>query len=81
MLPVFMKIATCCNFLFYARCGAKDFFDKLGQPLLGAAFLHAENRGKAHKNATGSPEWAAGSGGKNCETQNGVNMGTTGISL
>ena len=24
-----MKIAVYRNFLFYARCGAKDFFDKL----------------------------------------------------
>ena len=29
MLPVFMEIAVYRNFLFYARCGAKDFFDKL----------------------------------------------------
>ena len=29
MLSVFMEIATCCNFLFDARCGAMDFFDKL----------------------------------------------------
>jgi len=29
MLPVFMGIAAHRNFLFDARCGAKDFFDKL----------------------------------------------------
>ena len=29
VLPVFMKITGNRNFLFYARCGAKDFFDKL----------------------------------------------------
>ena len=29
MLPVFMGIAARRNPLFYARCGAKDFFDKL----------------------------------------------------
>ena len=27
--PGFMEIAAHRNFLFYARCGAKDFFDKL----------------------------------------------------
>ena len=33
MLPVFMGIAARRNPLFYARCGAKDFFDKLkGSP-------------------------------------------------
>ncbi len=29
MLPVFMGIAARRNPLFYARCGAKNFFDKL----------------------------------------------------
>ena len=34
MLPVFMEIAAHRNFLFYTRCGAKDFFDKLKRLLL-----------------------------------------------
>ena len=30
-----MEIAVYRNFLFYARCGAKDFFDKLRAALSG----------------------------------------------
>ena len=29
MSRFFMKIANYRNFLFYARCGAMDFFDRL----------------------------------------------------
>ena len=38
MLPVFMEIAVYRNFLFYARCGAKDFFDKLSPAAMRRGF-------------------------------------------
>ena len=36
MLPVFMNFSACGKILFYARCGAKGFFDTLlGRTALG----------------------------------------------
>ena len=48
MLPVFMEIAVYRNFLFYARCGAKDFFDKLRRHHADAACFY-NSRGKRKK--------------------------------
>ena len=45
MLPVFMEIAVYRNFLFYARCGAKDFFDKLIMQM-PPVFITAGGKGK-----------------------------------
>ena len=41
MLPVFIEIAARRNFLFHARCGAKNFFDSRNRPgIISGAVLH-----------------------------------------
>ncbi len=42
MLPVFMEIAVHRNFLFDARCGAKDFFEKQKTPAVWRVFQSVE---------------------------------------
>ena len=61
MLPVFMNFAANGKILFYARCGAREFFDTLRRPEMifpGGALFDKTALRKKDQDSRLTPDWA-----------------------